>query len=160
MFVSVWVVWVCLHKRWCLRACVCVCPSLLVNVLCVSVCLFLPRVRKPLCVTHVCSCYPACACPCSFFVHSVSGCGESLVPLESWNWRECVETSVEEHSCLGLLCRAPILLLFPPLSLFPSLSFSHTLTHSIAPSWSLCPTQFKKCLSTMSPLSLFLSALS
>lgn len=82
-----------------------------------------------------------CVCVCaSFFVHSVSGCGESLVLLESWNWRGCVETSVEEHSCLGLLCTAspppphpppPLLLLLLPLHLclyFP-LSFSLALSH-------------------------------
>lgn len=65
------------------------------------------------------------------FVHSVSGCRESLVPLESWNWRGCVETSVEEHSCLGLLCRAtlPSLLLLLLLCLF-FLSFFLSLSHT------------------------------
>lgn len=32
------------------------------------------------------------------------GAAELLVLLESWNWRGCVEMSVEEHSCRGLLC--------------------------------------------------------
>lgn len=69
---------------------------------------------------------------------SVSGCSRELgVPLESLNWRGCVEMCVEEHSCLGLLSISNTRTPPPPLSLFPSFFLSCSLTHSIDPSWSL-----------------------
>lgn len=64
------------------------------------------RVYKHVCVLMARVCVSAFVCVLVRLVHSISGCRESLVPLESWNWRGCVEMNVEEHSCLGLLCTA------------------------------------------------------
>lgn len=65
----------------------------------------------------------------SFPLPGVGGCSrELLVLLERWNWRGCVEMSVEEHSCRGLLCKSSSSST-SYVSLSPSLCLSRSLSH-------------------------------